>query len=97
MRVQMNGCVVIDRVTLIEGSPAAVSNSPTNRKHFRSRTLKDHCSNQVESQSIPSRKVLLMKISARCRTRFEFRPRFPELFGNEMNDTIFNLQSSGDS
>jgi hypothetical protein len=38
-----------------------------------------------------------MKIPTRCATRFEFRPRLPEFFGNEMDDTIFNLELTRDT
>ena len=34
----------------------------------------------------------LMKIPAGCTSRFQFHSRLPEFFGNEMNDTIFNLE-----
>jgi len=38
-----------------------------------------------------------MKIPGGCATRFEFQRRAAKLFSNNMNDNIFNLESSGDS
>jgi len=37
-----------------------------------------------------------MKIPGGCATRFEFQRQAPKLISNNMNDTIFNLESSGD-
>jgi hypothetical protein len=49
------------------------------------------------STGVLQAKLLLMEIPAGRTPRFELHPRLPELFGNEMNDTVFNLESSGDS